>query len=156
MEDFISQLLKSAGIQPVKQTLDQVMLLIEGAIIRAQMEKSAKPVLSAKSVMKFLLLVRGKGGNCLSFSIAKTQKRHSGCVVVFLYHGALLGRPADWLASGNSCGCKCLSFWWTWWQVFSPHATGRENVTGFWPSFRGPARNVTDKNQSAGRLSSQT
>ncbi len=55
LESFVVKIAKSFDARRDKRLTDQILVLIEGSIIRAQMEKSPKPALIAKSVVKALL-----------------------------------------------------------------------------------------------------
>lgn len=55
MAAFVKNCAKLAHVKRVDQLVDEVMLLIEGAIVRAQMEGTNKSAMTAKSIAKILL-----------------------------------------------------------------------------------------------------
>jgi AcrR family transcriptional regulator len=59
LEIYVTKLAKAANIRQSKQLVEQIMLLMEGAIIRAQMERNAKPALVGKNIVKTLLASGG-------------------------------------------------------------------------------------------------
>jgi len=52
---FVKEAAKLAHVKRVDQLVDEVMLLVEGAIVRAQMERTSKPAATAKAIAKSLV-----------------------------------------------------------------------------------------------------